>query len=614
MAACASPFSIDFEPAHPIARLAMRGIAPAIERATGLSNLARLYAQHATEAVGAAFFADALALLGVPVETAGPGIGHLPAEGPLVVVANHPLGALDGLAVGRVVTRVRSDVKVLGNSLLARIPELAPVCVAVDLYRGAEARTGNAVALRQAIRWVRDGHALVVFPAGRVSDTRSTGEQMVDAQWSPVIARVVASAKATVVPVFVDASASRWLHAAGRVHWALRTALLPRELLRHRGRPVSVVVGRPFDADRAAREETPEAAAAYLRARTYALAPAGVPALPDAARLASAADARTIESELASLPRDATLVASGAWRVVVGRARDLPETLAEIGRLRELTFRLAGEGTGRSRDLDAHDQEYLHLVAWNSDDRRIAGAYRMGPTDEIRTRWRSVGLYTRTLFRYGSRLLDELGPALELGRAFVVPEYQREFAPLAMLWKGIGAYVARHPRYRRLFGPVSLSADYPEITRQLMVAFLERRALAPEWASYVSPRRPFTVKGTDIQTLAHRASLAEGLDEVDALVKELDSSGRGLPVLLRQYLKLKARVLTFSVDPDFGGVVDGLMVVDLLEVPAPVLTRYMGREGYRALLAHHRRSGDLVAAPPGMPGLSVSAVSSLRSR
>lgn len=606
MAACASPFSIDFEPVHPIARLAMRGLAPAIERATGLSGLARLYAQHTTEVVGAAFFADALALLDVPVEASGPGIAQVPADGPLVVVANHPLGALDGLVVGAAVTRVRSDVKVLGNRLLARIPELAPICFGVDLYGGARTRTSNAIALRRALRWLRDGHALVVFPAGGVSDETAVDGAVVDGPWATSVARLALATGATTVPVFVDATASRWLRVAGRVHWALRTALLPRELLRRRGRPVSLVVGSPVGAERLAHEGAPEPAVAYLRARTYALAPVTRPSPQTSGEaVAPADDPRAIERDICALPGEATLVASGPWRVVVVRATDAPHVIRELGRLREVTFRQAGEGTGRARDLDVHDDEYLHLVLWNASDLRIAGAYRMGATDLLVGRRGSAGLYTRRLFRYGRRLLDELGPALELGRAFVVEEYQREFTPLMLLWKGIGAYVGRHPRYRYLFGPVSLSADYPAITRQLMVAFLESRAMSPDLTARVSPRRRFPRGGMDVYHLARRVTQTHGLDQVDALVRELDAAGRGLPVLLRQYLKLNAKVLAFSVDPDFGGVVDGLMVVDLLEVPAAVLTRYLGRDGYRALFAHHHQEGH------GRAGVAVSASLSL---
>jgi putative hemolysin len=200
-----------------------------------------------------------------------------------------------------------------------------------------------------------------------------------------------------------------------------------------------------------------------------------------------------------------------------------------------------------------------------------------------------AGLYTRSLFRYPRKLLSGLGPALELGRSFVAPEFQRDFQPLLLLWKGIGRLVANEPRYRVLFGPVSISAEYGQVTRDLLARFLLANRSSVELGPLIRPKRPLR------QTDAHgadtfvRTTVAARVEEVDEIVRELEDGQRGMPVLLRQYLKLNAKLLGFSVDPSFGHVLDGLIVVDLLDVEHSQLTRYLGKDGAANFLAYHSR-------------------------
>lgn len=599
-----SPFAIPLPEQTAALRLAVRLAAPAVERATGLTVLDALYRESRERPVGAAYFAHALATLGVDLAVDAGDLAHVPRGGPVVVVANHPTGPLDGLAVTATVARARADVRVLGNQLLTRIPEIGAACIAVDVYGGRAAVSRNAAALRRAVRWVRAGHAIVVFPSGSV-DSHDAGEGVyVDGPWHPDVARLIALTGAPVVPAYVEARPSRWLRAAGRLHWALRTLSLPRELLRQRGRTVRVRLGGAIATPHLSSRGAAADRIAYLKARTHALAPTRRPAtLRDAPPVAAEADAALLEDELRRLPASSRLLDQRDWLVLVAEAGALPNVLAEIGRLREVAFRAEGEGSGRERDLDAYDREYLHLVAWHRGHRRIAGAYRLGPTDRVSPGPAGPRLYTRSLFRYGRPLLDALGPALELGRAFVHPAHQRDYATLLTLWKGIGAFVSRHPRYRHLFGPVSLSADLPLVVRQVIAAALAQAA-PPASAVRVAGRHPLAAADPQIARLLTPRGLAIDHDALDALVRELDPQHRPMPVLLRHYLKLGGRVLAFSVDADFAGVVDGFMVVDLAAVPAAQLARYMGRTQADAFLAHHLASpasGGRPVTPAGQP-------------
>jgi putative hemolysin len=294
--------------------------------------------------------------------------------------------------------------------------------------------------------------------------------------------------------------------------------------------------------------------------------------LTASAQEASAALGRSCATEIAGLPSDARLVDANRYAVYCTRANEIPRTLAEIGRLRAVAFRAAGEGTGADVDLDAFDPEYRHLFAWDRVAKRIVGAYRIGVVSEIVGRRGVAGLYTRTLFDYGTRLLDAFGPALELGRSFVSVDYQRNHQALLLLWRGIGAFVARHPEHRVLFGPVSISARYCDASHALLAAFLEQNHLDPSLASMVRPKRP------PLRTSAHDGAVPIDTDQADRRIRQIESDGKPMPVLLRQYLKLHARALGFSVDPGFGHVLDALMAVNLAEVPPHVLRRYLGSQ------------------------------------
>jgi putative hemolysin len=285
--------------------------------------------------------------------------------------------------------------------------------------------------------------------------------------------------------------------------------------------------------------------------------------------------------EIESLPTKALLHEQGKFQVWCVRAGQAPLIMREIGLLRELTFREHDEGTGKSIDLDEFDEYYQHLFVWNSKDSEIVGAYRLGLTDEILQQRGVAGLYTNTLFKYKAHLFEKLGPALEMGRSFVRPEYQKSFSPLLLLWQGIGRYLVQNPKYRFLFGPVSISQAYSDFARQLMTSTLNEQMMVPELMRFVSPRLPVVVRKPKIKGCANKLTRAfsENLESVDSLLADIEADGKGIPVLLRHYLKLGGRMLAFNLDPDFSNVIDGLVLVELEKTPQKTLTRYMGKEG-----------------------------------
>ncbi|MFM9917573.1 MAG: lysophospholipid acyltransferase family protein [Rhizobacter sp.] len=525
----------------------------------GLNRARHLY-DVATGLSNGSFVERALTALGARLDLDADFMGALPRTGPLVVAANHPRGTLDGLALAAAVGRVRPDVRVLANHLLKRVPEMRDVAFFVDPFGGPRAVERSRAGLRAAHLWLRRGGTLIVFPSGEVAARLRSGRP-VDAPWTATLGRLAAQTGAKVVPAFIDGRNSRLFYLAGRLHPRLRTLLLVRELMRAERSVVRVTVGQPFSCEEGDR---PEALVARARGEVERLGCASHLAIDDGREAAW--------GEVASLEASACLVSSGVFRVFCASADQIPHTLREIGRLRAVAFQAAGEGSGQPIDLDHFDCHYRHLFVWDTLHGCVVGAYRLGPTDEIVARQGLGGLYSHTLFDYGESLLRGLPPALELGRAFVRPEYQKQHQPLLLLWRGIGRFVARHPQYQVLFGPVSISASHSDRARADLVTFLEQHHGHRQLARLVTPRHPFRAEDTpgDAQPRTALPQAARGSS---------DRNVPAMPVLLRHYLRLDARLLGCSRDPAFGDVLDALMMVDLTKIEASVLTRYLGPEG-----------------------------------
>jgi len=568
-----------------------------LERTLLLEQLDEVY-RHSRDRTGpGSFLASVLEVLNVTYEAVHPERLDIPAAGPLVVVANHPHGGVEGVALADLLRRHRPDTKIMGNYLLGRMPEMREYCIFVDPFEGESARRRNIRPLKECLRWLKDGHALMVFPAGEVSHLQLRGKRVADSRWSPTIAGLIRAARATALPVFIEGRNSAMFQALGLIHPRLRTALLPRETLRRQGSRLRFHIGTPLPFARLEKYETNGELMDFLRLRTYVLQSRGAdpsgrrcrrPAPAAAAPLAAPLARELVASDIALLPPDRRLLENGDFAVYIARAVEVPHLIHELGRLREITFRAAGEGSGRPLDLDEFDQRYDQLLLWNRRTCELVGGYRIGRVDEILPRFGKRGLYTSTLFKYKTRLLEKMGPAIELGRSFVRPEYQRGFTPLLMLWKGIARFVARHPRYVNLFGPVSVNNEYHSVSRALMVAFLTANNFKEDLARLVKPRRPPRARAAAGEP-EQGARVLRDPDEMSELIAEIEKDGKGIPVLLRQYLKLGGRLLGFNVDPKFSEVLDGLIWVNLLETDRKLVERFMGKAEATTFFAHHRR-------------------------
>lgn len=521
--------------------------------------------------------------LGVDVEWSEADLQRIPKTGAVLAVANHPFGIVEGVALAKMLPQVRPDVKIMANQVLAQLPELDGRIIAVDPMGGVEARRANLRGMREALEWLQRGSMLLVFPAGEVSQLRFEFPrvEVVDPVWNDSIARLVRRSNARVLPIFIEGRNSALFQLAGLVHPRLRTALLPHELLNKQRSRIAMRFGAPIEPERMQRVEGDAELMRYLRWRTYLLG------RQDRVKRSTVRSGRPIapampkQSLLRELRRD-PLIEAGDLQVFSALGTEIPAVLREIGRLREITFRAVGEGTGKAADLDRFDENYHHLFLWNRVKQEIAGAYRLGLVDELVATGGLDRLYTRTLFQFDERFLNQIGPSIELGRSFIHPEYQRGFQPLLLLWKGIGRFVLEHAPAHVLFGPVSVSADYGRVSRELIASVLGQQNGNPALAGLVKARRPLRMTGD---------ALCTDLEELGQLVGEIEGDGKSIPVLLRQYLKLGGQLLSFNVDPKFGNCLDGLIVVDLARTDLKLLDRYMGADGARQFLNQNRERG-----------------------
>ena len=570
-----------------------------LEAFLGITDLNEAYDRLVKKTSGN-FFKRAVEAIGIDYEISDADLQKIPTEGPLVVVSNHPLGGLDGIVMGAVLLSVRPESKVILNGLLAEMKEIKEYAICVNPFGGAKATAQNVASMKETIRHLKNGGCIGTFPSGTVSHIHVKDCCISDPEWNTNIAQIARRTKANILPVYFDGRNSWLFYLAGLIHPRLRTALLIREMFYvARRKKVRMHVGGVISARKVAEFQNDDELTSWLRINSYVLGGRNNKgekqsstqlkiiqrsiekifpiAQKEMQELILPIDANLIEKEIGALPESACMIKGDKISVYCAEAWQIPNTMLEIGRLREETFREVGEGTGKSIDTDEFDQYYLHMFMWDAENKKIAGAYRIGRTDKIMNSLGVQGLYASTLFKIKRELIDRISPALEMGRSFVACQYQKKRSTLAILWRGIGEYLHRNPQYRVLYGPVSISAQYNTISKDLMVQFLMERKTSEELAKFVKAKNPpkVTMKSVDIKALMEGAA---DIDHVSALVSEVEFDNKGIPTLLKHYLKLDGQLLAFNVDNEFGSCIDGLIMVDLLKTDPKLLKSYMGEK------------------------------------
>ncbi len=566
--------------------LKKRWLAALLERILGLSKLAEHYDccpdfMAEPETASKKFLRYTMKVLNFKLDVKdADAFAAIPKSGPVVFVANHPLGGLEGVAMSELLLNVRPDLKVLTNELLTRIPEFQDLFIGVDvLSKNAAAK--NAKGIRAVCKHLGQGGAILIYPAGVVSALNTKKWQIEDFDWDPLVGRLCRKYKAHCVPFFVEGRNSRLFYLAGLIHKRLRTAMLARELSNKEGKIFGLRVGEvisPVDI----RELNDDVAVTHcLRMATNILG--AKLAFAEKPVQSNASDIHPddgvdeqIQKDVAALD-EYKLLTKNEFSVYCAPFDKLNSIMKEIAREREVTFRAAGEGTGKSLDSDEYDHYYMHLFVWDEKHSRIVGGYRMAHADKIVKERGIHALYSRLLYNYDESYIERIGGALEMGRSFVTTAYQRHPKALDLLWRGIGAYVVKNPDYHTLFGCVSISNEHSALAQAfLSESMLESFRAEQEYLVDVSPLAPLKVKGR-VWTREILASLGK-IAVINKLLGQCDP-GKSIPVLLRQYLALNGRFVCFSINRGFNDSLDGLILVDLRKTPQKYLLRYLGKDG-----------------------------------
>lgn len=570
---------------------------------TAINQLYRNAVNYIIEKKKITFFEAVLRKLDVQMEVLPEDLAKIPRDGPLLVVANHPFGGIDGLALGSLLSKTRPDFKLLVNQELGVFNAMTPWLFQVDILGGESAKSKNLKSMVECSRFLRDGKCLGIFPAGEVSSLHLPTRKIIDPSWSDHPTSLARRNNATVLPVCFKGKNGWLFQTLGLIHPRLRTLLLARELVNKRGKDLKMRIGEPISPQKICSFQNVSDATDYLRVCVEALKNESSPvsSFPkfflgrknkSHEPLVLPVNKEMLQSEVAALPASSLLAAKGDFKIYGCLASQAPSVMREIARLREKTFRKAGEGTGYPLDSDRYDEWYHQIFAWDSQNQKIAGGYRLGVTEEIIGQKGKPGMYAASEFSLKRGFYSSLGKSIEVGRSFITEEYQRRFSLLGLIWKAIGEFMNRHPDHFVLYGPVSISADYTNLSRNLLVRFLRTNRWSAEIARRTKAKNPFKLKQLSPALTNWVKQEGRTLDDISAVISGVEPDGKGVPVLVKHYLKLRGSFVGFAVDPDFSNALDGLIVVDIRNMEDRQLLQYFGESGKQRIISAREKTEE----------------------
>ena len=503
---------------------------------------------------------------------------RIPKEGPFITVSNHPLGGVDGILLLKLLLEKRADYKIIANFLLHRIEPLKPYVMPVNPFENRKDAKSSVAGIKNALSHLKEGKPLGIFPAGEVS-TYKDGKLNVDKPWEDGAVRLIKRAQVPVIPIYFHAKNSRLFYFLSKISDTLRTAKLPSEVISQGGRVIKVRIGKPISIkDQDEHKEISEFYK-YIRKKTYMLAnpfekanklisAEKIKIKKPVKKITPQRNSELFTKEVTALRNaNGRLLESKNYEVFFAAAKEIPNLLHEIGRLREITFRDVGEGTNNAIDLDKYDNYYNHLFLWDSNANCLVGAYRMGLGSKIYKEFGIDGFYVHTLFKIEPELHQMMANTIEMGRAFIISEYQQKPMPLFLLWKGIVHVTFRYPEHKFLMGGVSISNQFSEFSKSLMIEFMKSHYYDPYIAQYIYPKKEYKVKLKDADKDFVFDETKADLQKFDKIIDEIEPGALRIPVLIKKYVKQNARLVAFNVDPKFNNAVDGLMYIKVSDLP-----------------------------------------------
>ena len=535
---------------------------------------------------GQEFFDKLLEELNVKYLAFQEDLAKIPKTGPFILVSNHPLGALDGVIMCKILTEIRPDFKVMGNFLLTKIKPMEPYVISVNPFEKRKEAYSSMSGMREALKHLSEGGCLGIFPAGEVSNKNNEYNEILDKEWQEPALKLIKKAQVPVVPMYFHAKNSKLFYNVSKIHPDLQTLLLPSEMVNKREKPIKIRIGRPVTPKILNEYETPKELGEFLRKKVYMMKSY----FEDRKSVAEFLKVKNLnislkeevvvqniidETPLAEILADREnlrkkegkmLFSNGDYEVYFTKFDEIPAMMREIGRQRELTFRSVGEGTNLPFDLDEYDKHYHHLILWDNVAQKIAGAYRMALGSEVMKNYGIKGFYTNSLFDFDQELQPFFKKVIEMGRAYISLEYQQKPLPLFLLWRGIVHVCLRNPEHKFLMGGVSISNRFSDFSKSLMIEFMRSHYFDPVVAQYVHPKNDYKVYLSERDKSLFFEGLDDDLNKFDKLIDDFEPEMR-LPVLIKKYIKQNAKVVAFNVDPNFNDAIDGLMYIRISDLP-----------------------------------------------
>jgi len=539
----------------------------------------KFYAKNAHKS-GIEFIQSMIEQLRIKFEINEDELKNIPAEGPFITVSNHPFGGIDGMLLIKMILPIRPDYKVVPNFLLKRIEPLKEYIFTENPFEKHPAKRYARLTADEIIEHLQKGNPVGIFPAGEVSGYDQATNKITDRKWQYDSLRMIRSSRVPVIPIYFQGSNSKFFNFLGRIHSRLQTIKLPTEVFSKKKRIIRVRIGTPIPVKEQDEFKDISRFGRFIRTKTYALGTAmevkkffksGKKRLRTKKKIIDPVPQEKLLAEIDRVIPEYSLFKNKNYNLICAPSFEIPSIMNEIGRLRETTFRLVGEGTNQQLDIDEYDLYYYQLFIWDEDEKRIVGAYRVGKGNDIMQQYGIKGFYIQSLFRINRRFYPVLSQALELGRSFIVPEYQKKPLPLFLLWRGILYFLLKNPEYRYLVGPVSISNRFSTFSKGLIIKFIKEHHYNKAFAKYIKPRKRFRVPAHQIDTEIIFEN-SNDINTLDKFIKDIETAHIAMPVLLKKYLKQNGKIVEFNIDPKFNNALDGLLVLDMYDVPPETIS------------------------------------------
>lgn len=551
------------------------GLAKLLVQASKVKRINRFYELHKED--NAEEFIDAvIKRLNLRYEISEEDLKRIPLTGPFITVSNHPFGGIDGILLMKILGKIRPDYKIMASYLLERLKPVESFLLPINTFDLPDNKNRSLSDIKNALTHIRNGHPLGIFPAGRTSIYNPETKQIADAEWQYEISKFIKKTNVPVIPInFLGRNRSN-VNVMSVIHPLLKSNRLPQELFNRKNRLINIRIGKPIPIVDLDHFSNISQFGRFLRVKTYALGSTidvkkfyryQLKQQAEPEKIVEAIPKEKLMEDVSKIPKEHFLFKVNNYKVFCVPSFEIPNILNELGRLREITFREVGEGTNKSIDIDEFDLYYYHLFIWDDTENKIVGAYRVGKGQDIVNQYGKKGFYLHSLFKIDDKMLPLLSESLELGRSFICKEYQQKPVPLFLLWKGILYFLLKHKDYRYLIGPVSISNQFSKMSKTLITEFIKSNFFNDELAKLIKPRTQFKANFPEVDTDIILETTHNDINKFDKLIEEIEPANFKLPVLLKKYIKLNARIIGFNIDPKFNDALDGLIMLDLFNVP-----------------------------------------------